>query len=178
MSNLYGAFIMPLTLCGTPLHRASMSGPKLMSRLLTIVLPSMRSLNRKYRMPTPVSEIHDYFYTIRFWREYGTLFDDIAKDPTIRAVVLSSGLQKAFSAGVDRELYFHLLYLSVSILTRTSSHTHSRLSDRPGLKLRSRSYSIDHTANHPRIPASYRRSDALPVSCDRCRPWCRIWSRH
>lgn len=36
-----------------------------------------------------------------FWREYGTLFDDIAKDPTIRAAVLSSGLQKAFSVGVD-----------------------------------------------------------------------------
>ncbi|KAF8472261.1 ClpP/crotonase [Russula ochroleuca] len=37
----------------------------------------------------------------RFWREYGTAFDRIADDPTVRVVVLSSALEKAFSAGVD-----------------------------------------------------------------------------
>ncbi|KAI0298770.1 ClpP/crotonase-like domain-containing protein [Multifurca ochricompacta] len=36
-----------------------------------------------------------------FWREYGTAFDQIGQDPTVRVVVLSSAVDKAFSAGVD-----------------------------------------------------------------------------
>jgi len=38
----------------------------------------------------------------RFWREYGAVFDHIADDTTVRVVVLSSAVNKAFSAGIDR----------------------------------------------------------------------------
>jgi len=38
----------------------------------------------------------------RFWREYGAVFDHIADDTTVRVVVLSSAMNKAFSAGIDR----------------------------------------------------------------------------
>ncbi|KAI9437304.1 ClpP/crotonase [Lactarius indigo] len=37
-----------------------------------------------------------------YWLEYGAAFDRIAEDPTVRVVVLSSALEKVFSAGVDR----------------------------------------------------------------------------
>ncbi|KAF8502688.1 ClpP/crotonase [Russula emetica] len=37
----------------------------------------------------------------RFWREYGAAFDLISEDNTVRVVVLSSALEKTFSAGVD-----------------------------------------------------------------------------
>jgi hypothetical protein len=38
----------------------------------------------------------------RYWLEYGAAFERIAEDPTVRVVVVSSALEKAFSAGVDR----------------------------------------------------------------------------
>ena len=38
----------------------------------------------------------------RFWREYGAAFDLISEDNSVRVVVLSSALEKTFSAGVDR----------------------------------------------------------------------------
>lgn len=38
----------------------------------------------------------------RYWREYGAAFDRIAEDPTVRVIVVSSALEKAFSAGIDR----------------------------------------------------------------------------
>lgn len=39
---------------------------------------------------------------LRFWREYGALFDKLAEDPSdIRVVVLSSSLPKLFTAGLD-----------------------------------------------------------------------------
>jgi delta(3,5)-delta(2,4)-dienoyl-CoA isomerase len=36
-----------------------------------------------------------------YWLEYGAAFERIAEDPTVRVVVVSSALEKAFSAGVD-----------------------------------------------------------------------------
>lgn len=36
-----------------------------------------------------------------YWLEYGAAFDRIAEDPTVRVVVLSSALEKVFSAGLD-----------------------------------------------------------------------------
>lgn len=38
----------------------------------------------------------------RYWLEYDAVFRRIAEDPTVRIIVLSSALEKAFSAGVDR----------------------------------------------------------------------------
>ena len=40
----------------------------------------------------------------RYWREYGAAFERIAEDPTVRVIVVSSALEKAFSAGIDRAL--------------------------------------------------------------------------
>lgn len=37
----------------------------------------------------------------RFWLEFGRVFDDIGKDPSVRAVVLASAIPKIFSAGID-----------------------------------------------------------------------------
>lgn len=52
--------------------------------------------------------------THRFWTELGRVFDNINEDGNVRAVVLSSGLPKLFTAGLDRQpfrpqVYVHLL---------------------------------------------------------------------
>jgi len=36
-----------------------------------------------------------------YWNEYGHIFDKLSQDPDVRVVVLASGLQKLFSAGID-----------------------------------------------------------------------------
>ena len=51
---------------------------------------------------------------IRFWSEYGAAFDLISEDDTVRVVVLSSALEKTFSAGVDRACRISPLLLSTS----------------------------------------------------------------
>ena len=47
-------------------------------------------------------DVNINLYENRFWREYGAAFDLISEDNTVRVVVLSSALEKTFSAGVDR----------------------------------------------------------------------------
>lgn len=44
----------------------------------------------------PVNAFHE-----AYWTELGQVFDNISKDPSVRAVVLSSALPKLFSAGID-----------------------------------------------------------------------------
>ncbi|KAI0641223.1 ClpP/crotonase [Trametes meyenii] len=44
----------------------------------------------------PVNAFHE-----PFWTELGQVFDNISKEPTVRAVVLASALPKLFSAGID-----------------------------------------------------------------------------
>jgi enoyl-CoA hydratase/carnithine racemase len=67
------------------------------------------------------------FTAQRYWLEYGAAFDRIAEDPTVRVVVLSSALEKAFSAGVDRAWIIHpLLFLTpnASDGNQSNAHTH------------------------------------------------------
>ncbi|KAI0246869.1 ClpP/crotonase [Lactifluus subvellereus] len=62
---------------------------------LTLSFPSNNVLHIELNRP-PVNAFNE-----EFWREYGAAFDRIADDPTVRVVVLSSAVAKAFSAGVD-----------------------------------------------------------------------------
>ncbi|EKM60312.1 uncharacterized protein PHACADRAFT_246170 [Phanerochaete carnosa HHB-10118-sp] len=45
---------------------------------------------------TPVNAFHG-----TYWAEFGRVFDNISKNPGVRAVVLASALPKLFSAGLD-----------------------------------------------------------------------------
>ncbi|KAH9970671.1 ClpP/crotonase [Russula compacta] len=64
-------------------------------RHLILSFPSENVLHVQLNRP-PVNALNE-----QFWHEYGTAFDHIAEDPTVRVVVLSSAVEKAFSAGVD-----------------------------------------------------------------------------
>ncbi|KAF8266382.1 ClpP/crotonase [Lactarius quietus] len=65
-----------------------------------------------------------------YWLEYGAAFDRIAEDPTVRVIVLSSALEKAFSAGVDLSdllaLPQHADPARRALLTRTYVRTFQR----------------------------------------------------
>ncbi|KAH9960036.1 ClpP/crotonase [Lactifluus volemus] len=62
---------------------------------LTLSFPFENVLHVELNRP-PVNA-----FNTALWREYGAVFDSIANDPTVRVVVLSSAVTKAFSAGVD-----------------------------------------------------------------------------
>ncbi|KAH9021652.1 ClpP/crotonase-like domain-containing protein [Lactarius deliciosus] len=59
-----------------------------------------------------------------YWLEYGTVFDRISEDPTVRVVVLSSALEKVFSAGLDLSnlLVFHRQSDPARHALRTRTH--------------------------------------------------------
>ncbi|KAI9431424.1 ClpP/crotonase, partial [Lactarius indigo] len=61
-----------------------------------------------------------------YWLEYGAAFDRIAEDPTVRVVVLSSALEKVFSAGVDLSDLLALSRRSDPARHALSTRTHVR----------------------------------------------------
>ncbi|KAI9461067.1 ClpP/crotonase [Russula earlei] len=100
---------------------------------LTLSFPSDNVLHVELKRP-PVNA-----FNIPFWREYGAVFDQIAVDANVRVVVLSSAVQKAFSAGVD------LIDLQV-----TPEHTDIA---RRGLLMRAHIHDFQRAINAPaRIP--------------------------
>ncbi|KAH9963647.1 ClpP/crotonase [Russula dissimulans] len=64
-------------------------------KYLSLSFPSDNVLHVELKRP-PVNAFNE-----PFWREYGAVFDHIADDTTVRVVVLSSAVDKAFSAGID-----------------------------------------------------------------------------
>ncbi|KAI0298769.1 ClpP/crotonase [Multifurca ochricompacta] len=64
-------------------------------KFLVLTFPFPKVLHVELARPK-VNAFHE-----EFWREYGAAFDRIAQDSSVRVIVLSSRMQKAFSAGVD-----------------------------------------------------------------------------
>lgn len=65
----------------------------------------VNAFNEEYysRAPHPrTAALTHLFPHRRLWTDFGRTFDSIAREPSVRAVVLASALPKGFSAGIDR----------------------------------------------------------------------------
>lgn len=83
----------------------------------------------------------------RYWREYGAAFERIAEDPTVRVIVVSSALEKAFSAGVDRAL--RCVESPPRLVSLTNPPLHSLRPPRNPATHRPRTPRIAYTHLHP-----------------------------